>query len=952
MSDGATFESIDSLDPLYVEIGAVLPVIEESDTRYSFERLRLPEMEIVKVLPGMSKDGKWIGPKINQLLAIETLAGCGYSSEAKTGRLVLDGKYVRDAYGKYVKVTGSYTDLPCCDITPNGTLIPQLLCNWNIGRNEADLSSKISASDASTAYSNGKTLWKLTKPSGPKSGVTNFTNRIEHHISQTDCFPTIDSTELTMIGFKDEFDDRSTGSFNRKFQTSIKSHGAYALLMEFHVAGSTYDCKMGNSTITFSGSSSKQDTISATFHPNGGISTKLNKKNSANGNFKPGSIFPTPYSYQVGQNHGPVVFFYNILNSTIITGDPVTLSINQQNAVNLRKKYDLDLAEIVDPPYSELPGEYKSSTVATKRGLDVGGKLSDKKEIYPNFEENISLEWENSWGSFSLMPISFVPKVKFSFYFRISGQDMFNRETGSSSSGKDLEDTEIFILEYSFCPEGKTDWQSKIKNYSSAKPEYLSFDKDKQSSLYRVDFEIEKNSPSLSAKFPFEIHGIIRVSKRTGKITQVKNGNGDFSTNFINKNSDLGRPYLDYVKNAPGNAGLVFSTEIPSWSKFITSVQVSHTLDGSHGTLVLDKMGMMEELGEFPNQVIGALTLVAKNGFYKSRTETINGQEVSISASSNYAGRSANGTIFKGFATKITESSSDGSNSLQLNLVGINQKLEDMTLVNCPFWDGDKLDDVLKYMRSYSGCQIIRNSTFSNGATANSIILPKSADWKSPAVNFVLGTRVKDALIELGKFTSHRFVIQPNGCGYYYSLNDYGAPDWIYSASPKISYSYSDIISMNLEPSLENRYNTFLTMALLGNRNTKGEIGIEDTSPGYEFTLIGGADNESMPDSSNYPWSKIITNKENGIVTRKELKERHRTNVKFGQADIFSGSITVPGYDDFFIFDVISIEGTKYYIIGISHNLNLQTKEWTTSLNLGRYVAKTETSGGLNISSP
>lgn len=67
-----------------------------------------------------------------------------------------------------------------------------------------------------------------------------------------------------------------------------------------------------------------------------------------------------------------------------------------------------------------------------------------------------------------------------------------------------------------------------------------------------------------------------------------------------------------------------------------------------------------------------------------------------------------------------------------------------------------------------------------------------------------------------------------------------------------------------------------------------------------------------------------------------ELKKFHEANKKFGTADIYQGSITVPGFGGYGIFDKITVAGTVYYITGIEQNIDLQSKTWTTNLSVAR----------------
>ena len=213
----------------------------------------------------------------------------------------------------------------------------------------------------------------------------------------------------------------------------------------------------------------------------------------------------------------------------------------------------------------------------------------------------------------------------------------------------------------------------------------------------------------------------------------------------------------------------------------------------------------------------------------------------------------------------------------------------------------------------------------------NNIRVPASFDYQKPAVDFALGTSCLQALKELALMCNCQFIIQPDGKGYFYEMDDIGKPIWIGSSPTVKTYKNSDIISWNINPYLENKYNTFLTMGYLIKQVPKDAttpINVS-TKPGIMLTKVS-------PAGANYPWSRIITKAAPGYVTKSELEKFHNANKKFGLADIYQGTVTVPGYPHFALFDKVSIADRTYYIIGITQNIDLQTKTWTTGLQIAK----------------
>ena len=403
--------------------------------------------------------------------------------------------------------------------------------------------------------------------------------------------------------------------------------------------------------------------------------------------------------------------------------------------------------------------------------------------------------------------------------------------------------------------------------------------------------------------------GFVKILKRTGKYSDVLCGNGSYSY------------------SAPSNTTLntQFTTGLTNWYDCITNVQTRVSLDGISGSITLDKYAMYTNLSTMPVQKIGAITLNAINGPYGS------------SANGNSVYGLGTSTFFKGFVLSASNSVSESNATISLQLCGMDKKLEDMKLVNCPFWDGDKLfgtgnDSIIQYFRNYTGCSLPFNASFCN-TSQDAFRVPASFNYQKPAVDFTLGTSCLQALRQLANMCNLQFVIQPNGVGYFYEMDDIGAPIWLKNSSVVMSYSNSDIISFNIQPFLQNKFNTFLTMGYLVKNTPRGMVQPTQVSvsPGMLLDKV-------TPSGSNFPWSRIKTTAAPGYVTRAQLQKFHNANKKFGTADIYQGSVTVPGISCLALFDKISIDGVTYYITGVEQNIDLQAKIWTTNLSIAKYT--------------
>lgn len=884
--------------PLYIETGAVLTPQVESGKRYAFEHINFSGIPVVTLPddfdPKKDEDVLKFFPKnANNMICFQSVKSVVEKFSEKNYRNV----YV-DMNESEKKDSGF--------ITPNGTLIPQIIYPWDFGRNELKFGA--SANDYAVAAEGKYYLWSPLKPKARTETSEEWKKAVDtlkNYGVKYDVANTLTADYISILG-KNPYMDKE--SFNRTFVSNFNPTGVFALLLDFtsweddetgkNPCYASFKFYTESSSNSFS--STNGDYIELKANPTGEVSVSINKSNTVAG--------PLNFS-QMGQKilhvnsndllNKNVIFFYSLMNSLIVTGDLVTNPKQTSKSLICKKNKDLDILNETEPALNCFPAEHK-------KGKADSIKLTSKN-VYVNFGNRVQATFNNCIGNFALAALRFCPVVSFSYFFKMSGQQT---DTNVSENGG-TED--YYCLEVG----GKNfGYKGLNKKYRSKKVYY---DEDTQTSIFRVDFEFRADDTELQLN-AFELFGIIHVTKYTGKLTDVLNGDGNFSTDFqVNVNNKLS------VYRGEETSGT-------KWEDYITNISISHGLDGTSGSLTLDKYMMMDISGT-PTQAIGALTLVAKNGFYDLN-------EVAPTTSNLYY-ETIPGQIFKGYAMEIQNQVSEGNSQLTVKLAGIQKKLSDMKLVNCPFWDGDQvfengMDGVLNYMKSYSGCKLKYVPDFSSGAgLVSNIILPRSWDWQAPSTNFVLGTPVLDALKEIAKKINHQFIIQPDGCGYFYYMDEYGCPTWVKNGPIVRSYKESDIISMDIAPYLENRYNTFLTLGLLVKNDTEStQLVTDGEMPGMKFTQadIGVGD---------YPWSRIITISEPGLVTIKDLEKFHKTNVRFGQSLIYTGTITVPGWYGFHIFDKIKVGTIVFYITGINHSIDLQQKEWITQLSVAQFKVET-----------
>lgn len=531
----------------------------------------------------------------------------------------------------------------------------------------------------------------------------------------------------------------------------------------------------------------------------------------------------------------------------------------------------------------------------------------------------VSLQWLKSYGRFSYCPIYFHRKVHFTFYFK----------------GEYVEEGRLPDSKHIFYPIACANLASGVShldwsgiNGDGASPVEATFvcsDHTLQESIYKVEIKMNADMPQ---RYPIEIFGCVKVNSRSEHPYTTKNGNGEFvfanqfqpqfSWLHSNRYSDSGKNYLDLM----------------------TELSVQMSLDSVGGSLDLDAFPLERGIDEIKlPQSIGQLNL------------KVHGD---------------NKNIFTGYGMELKSNVSESLHTIGLQLEGVQKKLEDIKLANAPFWDGDRLQAICAYFESYANVKLkmvnyqttsianalsvgnsIKGSTGTWKSNRKTIVnstsvsrpdfrVPHSVDWRSPAVDFQNGTSCLEALDKLAELTSCVFSVQLDGIGYFYELNDFGIPYYVYNqdSSNIISFDASEVISVDISPYLENKYNCFITMGFLQKKDRKTDRVIESSvQMGLLQTLKDLSD--SLVD---YPWARAIINVENGFLTKSELGQIHSNNVKHGIVDVYQGRVTVKGNTDVnHLYQRVKICGVDFFVISIDHSINLGSKEWTTSYGLNAY---------------
>lgn len=372
-----------------------------------------------------------------------------------------------------------------------------------------------------------------------------------------------------------------------------------------------------------------------------------------------------------------------------------------------------------------------------------------------------------------------------------------------------------------------------------------------------------------------EVFGYVYHVKETTTYTSI-NGNGNFP-----------------VSSPFWSGGTTGDPNPTSWQDYIMSANCTYNLDGSSGTLSVDKYGCSGQNAR-ANQVVGSITI-------------------------NALGMNNAGRIFTGIAEGIGESDDSGGGTWNIILNGLERKLQDIVLINAPFFDGYTLGDVCDFLCKYGGL----DANYSKADVT--VKLPASTDINNPIVDFKTGTPIIQALQTVMELTHHWFVIQPDGRIHFYELSTNDCLPVTLGPDRSSSYAnYNYIMSTNLTPDFEDIRNEIIVIGLkqMGGTNTS----LKDFQL---FPLITWQKQTTTP---NYPWSRPWVYPIKGYVNQSILTNVYNNIKGFTQRYEVQGSLTIPGDSRIWVYDQWTLNGQSYVITSVSHNLDLASKTWTTDL--------------------
>lgn len=772
--------------------------------------------------------------------------------------------------------TNELSKYPSGIVTKNYTIIPQVVI----------IQKQLDGIQIDNGVDNGKDKNKAAK--GGVDWKTEDTNATRTNLSTPDEFGIINTKNLNFFAISSTSSSTSGSTSSSTQDKNIKlsytlsreSNFSYALMFDFVGALQLKD-GMENPGVEIG---IKGDANDVVFVSKGSqVIVTLSGMSSVTGSVTSSTVgYNVPHIKNNVKIKPTTIFIYPIYNSLVVSSN-LGGSIKQQNGVAARvSDKTLNAIAVMSPSLANFPSGYSESS-----GISVNGPKF-------NFTNSIKVTWINSYGLFCYCPITFAETVSFKYYF-----------FGQVKKPEGTEGVEVSYYAHPIF----TDNGSGYSMSSSITADSVQSSDIK--GIWKFSFLMSGSNKGLQLT-PGEMFGFIKVQKKHGTLKQIINGDGKYSQSFDSSKTSLlniiGKPTRD------------FSDVTDGWSEYITNVQTSVNFEGMSGSITLDKYAMKSSLKELPEQNIGAITLQAFGGAYDTFT------------GNTCYGTQDIGLIFKGYALQTSNNVTENSATMNVTLVGVQKKLDDIKLINAPFWDGDKFKDVITYFQNYTCCNFEFNDNF---GTFDSYILPRSDNYQKPAINFSTGTSCLQAVRTVAEKCDLKMVIQPNGHIYFYETDEQFIPYYVKGSDVIKSFDETQIISFDISPSLQNCFNSYATMGFLTTSTQQTQ---------FDPTEVGTIPGVILETSTrqigfDFPWSRVISQVIPGWVTESQLQRQHAINKKRGRAQIYQGSVTVAGISNLFLYDKIKIGGLTYFITGINQNIDLQNKTWTTQLNIARYYS-------------
>jgi hypothetical protein len=318
----------------------------------------------------------------------------------------------------------------------------------------------------------------------------------------------------------------------------------------------------------------------------------------------------------------------------------------------------------------------------------------------------------------------------------------------------------------------------------------------------------------------------------------------------------------------------------------IKEVSVNRSFDGTSGRITWDVFP-----GGTADLSVGGLVLSVEGGY-----------------------NTVPGVIYTGIGAVCGDATSSNSDTMVVDLHGREVKMTDsgggLRIIDAPFFDGMDHNCVVEWLARYAGVPV--------NARATPYKLP-SGGISTPIIDFQTGSPVWDAILELQKHAASIAYFDRFGVLQYTDVGRPNNTNWSYPKHKvETAETTVDVFAVR---------NTVVVggLAYMGKSSDLGPFDVD-----FE-NIIPFFATERSSTHPEFKWDKMAFYVLPGIMKLAEMKAAAKKIIQSFTRARATGSVTIPGNAQIELLDTFN---GSYVVVQVSHNVNMQSKTWTTSLAL------------------
>jgi hypothetical protein len=276
------------------------------------------------------------------------------------------------------------------------------------------------------------------------------------------------------------------------------------------------------------------------------------------------------------------------------------------------------------------------------------------------------------------------------------------------------------------------------------------------------------------------------------------------------------------------------------------------------------------------------------------------------------------GSIFTGLGMGISNTEATNESTWTIPLIGLEKKMEDIALINVPYFDGEQLHVVTDFLCRYAG--LIADMSYANP----SVPLTVSDDINVVVFDWKAGTTVRAALDETMANVLHSYVVR-DGKVFFYELDPITGLPINLGTNWSSQYPNAKVVMYDKTPDFEDMRNQIVVLGLEQENGGQGaDIAGAPTFPRTEV--------RRMTTTPDVPWAKVFVRPVSGYLDTNRLGEiADKLSAALSKYELL-GRTTIAGNANIKPYD----QWGDYVIYGVTHNMDFRAKTWTTDLEFMR----------------